>query len=70
MLVVLVGIVVVLLSAVKISRPREVARVGGMTINVHEDSRPLVPGWVGGVVIAAGVVLIVLSGRRKASGSA
>lgn len=66
MLVIVLGVIVVLLSAVKVSRPREVARVGGMTINVHEDSRPLIPGWVGGVVIVAGVVLVVAAGRRDA----
>lgn len=65
MFVILLGIIGVLLSAVKVSRPREVARVGGMTINVHEDSRPLLPGWIGGVVIVAGVALVVAAGRRR-----
>jgi hypothetical protein len=37
-----------------------------MTINVHEDNRQLVPGWVGGVAILAGIVLVVASGRRGA----
>lgn len=65
MFVILAGLVTVGLSAITISRPREVARVGSVRINIQEERRQLLPAWVGGVVAAVGVVLVVAGARRR-----
>ena len=64
-ILVILSAVALLLSSVKFSRTRKVAEIGFLNIRVQEDSRPLLPSWVAGVVFAAGIGLVVI-GRRGA----
>jgi hypothetical protein len=68
-ILVILSAVVLLLSSVKVSRTRKVAEIGFLNIQVHEDSRPLVPSWVAGVVFVAGIGVLVI-GRRGARSTA
>lgn len=70
---VLLGLVGLLFGGLTLSRPREVARVGSLSVNVQEDRRPLVSPWISGGVILAGLALVLISGRaadRRGSPSA
>jgi hypothetical protein len=60
----LLGLGGFLLSGVTISRPREVARVGNVSLTVQEERQPLVPRPVGVGVLVVGLGL-VLAGRRR-----
>lgn len=62
----LLGLVGLVLSAVTISRPREVARVGTVSLTVQEEQRPLVPRPVGVGVLVVGLGLVVAGRRGRA----
>lgn len=67
MLLIVLGVVAVVLSGVKVSNPREVARVGGVRVTIQEDRRPLLPRWIGVTVLVAGVVLVAAGRPRTAA---
>jgi uncharacterized membrane protein len=73
MRLVLLGIILIALGAylilegVSFTSQRSVLRVGDVEASL-EEKQP-VPGWVGGVVVVAGLALVVAGGRRKREGS-
>jgi uncharacterized membrane protein len=73
MRLILLGIILIALGAylilegVSFTSQRSVLRVGDVEASL-EEKQP-VPGWVGGVVVVAGLALVVAGGRRKREGS-
>ena len=56
-----------ILQGVSFTSERSVLRVGELEASLEE--RKSVPGWVGGVVVVAGLALVIAGGRRGREGS-
>jgi uncharacterized membrane protein len=52
----------VILQGLSFTSQRSVLRVGELEASLEE--KQAVPGWVGGVVVVAGLALVVAGGRR------
>jgi hypothetical protein len=45
------------------SREESVLKIGGLEAKMQQ--RHAVPGWVGGVALGAGLVLVVIGGKKR-----
>jgi len=61
---IVVGVLGLALGGITISRPREIARVGPVQLTVQEDRARLIPFWMSGVVLLAGLGLVTADRRR------
>ena len=64
---IVVGVLGLALGGITISRPREIARVGPVQLTVQEDRARLIPFWMSGVVLLAGLGLVTADRRRTAA---
>ena len=65
LVLIVLGLVFLVLDQVSISREREVARVGPIEVTAKERETFTVPTVVSGLVIAAGLALVVAVRRAK-----
>ena len=65
-LLLLLGLAGLLLSGVTISRPREVARIGNVSLTVQEERRPAIPRPLSVGVLVVGLGLVIVGRRRNA----
>ena len=64
-LLIAAGLIALVVGSVGYTRRREVARVGPISASVREHQTLTIPRVVGGVVLLAGIGLLVASGRRR-----
>jgi hypothetical protein len=65
LLLIVGGLVLLVFDQVSISREREVARVGPLEVTTKERETFTVPTIVSGVMVAAGVALVIAVRRAK-----
>ena len=53
----------ILIKSPSYSSEKSVLKVAGLEAKVNEEHE--IPGWVGGAVLAAGVVLVVVGFRKR-----
>jgi hypothetical protein len=65
LLLIVGGLVLLVFDQVSISREREVARVGPLEVTTKERETFTVPTLVSGVMVAAGIALVIAVRRAK-----
>ncbi len=65
LLLIVGGLVLLVFDQVSVSREREVARVGPLEVTTKERETFTVPTLVSGVMVAAGIALVIAVRRAK-----
>ena len=65
-ILVVAGLVALLMGGFSFTRRREVARVGPLSASVRERQSFPMSRVAGGVMLVAGIALVVAGGRRRA----
>ena len=65
LILIVAGVVTLVFDQVSLSREREVARVGPLEVTTRERETFTVPTIVSGVLVAAGIALVIAVRRAK-----
>ncbi len=66
LILIVLGVLGLVYGGITYTRNRQAVDIGPLEINVEEKESIPVPPLLGGLAIAAGVVVLVLGGRRRA----
>jgi hypothetical protein len=65
LILIVLGILGLVYGGITYTRDRKAVDLGPLEVNVEEKESIPIPPLVGGLAIAAGVVVLVLGGRRR-----
>lgn len=65
LILIVLGVLGLVYGGITYTRDRKAVDLGPLEVNVEEKESIPVPPLVGGLAIAAGVVVLVLGGRRR-----
>ncbi len=66
LILIVLGVLGLVYGGITYTRSRQAVDIGPLEINVEEKESIPVPPLLGGLAIAAGVVVLVLGGRKRA----
>lgn len=66
LILIVLGVLGLVYGGFTYTRSRQAVNIGPLEVNVEEKESIPVPPLLGGLAIAAGVVVLVLGGRRRA----
>lgn len=66
LILIVLGVLGLVYGGITYTRNRQAVDIGPLEINVEEKESIPVPPLLGGLAIAAGVVVLVLGGRKRA----
>lgn len=62
---IIIGVVMFLAGGLKFRQKEKVLDVGALEVNKTEEKKVVWPSYAGGVVLVAGIVLVVAGSRTK-----
>lgn len=65
LILIVLGVLGLVYGGITYTRDRKAVDIGPLEVNVEEKESIPVPPLIGGLAIAAGVVLLALGGRRR-----
>jgi len=66
LVLIVLGVLGLVYGGITYTRSRQAVNIGPLEVNVEEKESIPVPPLLGGLAIAAGVVVLVLGGRKRA----
>jgi len=66
LILIVLGVLGLVYGGITYTRSRQAVNIGPLEVNVEEKESIPVPPLLGGLAVAAGVVVLVLGGRRRA----
>jgi UDP-N-acetylmuramyl pentapeptide phosphotransferase/UDP-N-acetylglucosamine-1-phosphate transferase len=66
LILIVLGVLGLVYGGITYTRSRQAVDIGPLEVNVEEKESIPVPPLLGGLAIAAGVVVLVLGGRKRA----
>ncbi|HJU75008.1 MAG TPA: hypothetical protein VJ717_14790 [Gemmatimonadaceae bacterium] len=67
LLLIVLGVLGLVYGGITYTRDRKAVDIGPLEVNVEEKESIPIPPLVGGLAIAAGVVVLILGGRRRSA---
>ena len=67
LLLIVLGVLGLVYGGITYTRDRKAVDIGPLEVNVEEKESIPIPPLVGGLAIAAGVIVLILGGRRRSA---